>query len=125
VFAAAFGTRLNHKIPPHRHRQRVEGTPFPGMRLPPESVVATWPAPNFIDPEHRGPALTVVEFTILPLALIFLGLRLYVRACVLRSMGIDDWLMIAAAVSAAEVPWSFRTGNADLSFPAIRSAASA
>ncbi|KAK3937012.1 hypothetical protein QBC46DRAFT_268500 [Diplogelasinospora grovesii] len=68
------------------------------MRLPPESVVATWPAPNFIDPEHRGPALMVVDFTILPLALIFLGLRLYVRACVLRSMGIDDWLMIAAAV---------------------------
>jgi len=68
------------------------------MRFPPPSVIATWPPANHVNPENRGPALLIVEFTILPVALICLALRLYVRIFVVRRSGWDDWLMVGAAV---------------------------
>lgn len=68
------------------------------MRVPPPEVKATWPKPNYVNPETRGPALLIVELTILPLALIILILRLYVRTMLLKNSGWDDWLMVGAAV---------------------------
>jgi hypothetical protein len=41
----------------------------------------------------------IVEITVLTIALITLGLRLYVRFRIVRNSGWDDWLMIGAAVS--------------------------
>jgi len=69
------------------------------MRIPPKEIKATWPAPNFVDPETRGPDLIIVELTVLPLAALVLALRLYVRIGMLHKSGWDDWLMVAAAVS--------------------------
>ena len=69
------------------------------MRLPPPDVVASWPAPNYVDPETRGPALLITVLIIMPIALVTLACRLYVRMYLLRRAGWDDWLMIAAAVS--------------------------
>jgi hypothetical protein len=60
------------------------------MRFPPPEVVKTWPTPNYKNPENRGPTLMIVELIILPLALIALGLRLYVRFCVVRRSWWDD-----------------------------------
>ncbi|KAI1841827.1 hypothetical protein JX265_009436 [Neoarthrinium moseri] len=40
----------------------------------------------------------IVELTVLPLALICMGLRLYVRICMLKKSWWDDWLMAAATV---------------------------
>jgi len=77
------------------------------MRLPPPEVKATWPKPNYIDPETRGPALLIVELTVLPIALIVLVLRLYVRCIVLKNSGWDDWLMVCAAVCVPLLPRSF------------------
>jgi hypothetical protein len=68
------------------------------MRLPPPEVVATWPPPNYINPETRGPALIIVELITLPLATICLALRLYVRFKVLNTSHWDDWMMVGAAV---------------------------
>jgi hypothetical protein len=68
------------------------------MRFPPLSVIATWPAPNYVDPVTRGSALLIVELIFLPLALICVCLRLYVRIRMLRKVWWDDWLMAAAAV---------------------------
>lgn len=68
------------------------------MRVPPPEVKATWPAPNYVDPETRGPALLIVEVTILPIALVVLLLRLYVRCILLKNSGWDDWLMVVASV---------------------------
>ncbi|KAM0815737.1 hypothetical protein AB5N19_01536 [Seiridium cardinale] len=67
------------------------------MRFPPTDVIATWPHPNYENPVNRGPALMVIELTILPLALICLGLRLYVRIRMVRQTWWDDWLMVAGA----------------------------
>jgi hypothetical protein len=68
------------------------------MRLPPPEVLASWPTPNYINPETRGPALIIVELITLPIALICLGLRLYARIHVTGPTGWDDWIMVAAAV---------------------------
>jgi len=68
------------------------------MRFPPPSVVATWPPPNYVDPIKRGPALLIVELITLPLAVIFVSLRVYVRTQMLRKCWWDDWLMVGATV---------------------------
>lgn len=67
------------------------------MRFPPPSVLITWPPANHVNPENRGPTLMIVELTVLPLALITLALRLYVRFIVVKKIWWDDWLMVAAA----------------------------
>ncbi|KAH6640092.1 hypothetical protein BKA67DRAFT_486818, partial [Truncatella angustata] len=68
------------------------------MRFPPPEVIASWPRPNYKNPETRGPTLMIVELTILPLALICLALRLYVRMYMIKRSWWDDWLMVASAV---------------------------
>ncbi|KAF4973030.1 hypothetical protein FZEAL_9434 [Fusarium zealandicum] len=68
------------------------------MRNPPLEVVATWPTPNYDNPEHRGPALLIVELTIMSVAIITLLARLYVRMFKVNKSGLDDWLMLAAMV---------------------------
>jgi hypothetical protein len=40
----------------------------------------------------------IVELITLPLSLICLGLRLYVRVKLFGRIGLDDWLMVGAAV---------------------------
>lgn len=79
------------------------------MRQPPPEIRASWPAPNFTNPETRGPALVTVELLALSISSIFLGLRLYVRTRVVRSsLDWDDWLMIAGAV--CQSTYRFRVG---------------
>ncbi|KAL2206744.1 hypothetical protein CC79DRAFT_1292489 [Sarocladium strictum] len=68
------------------------------MRLPPPEVVEGWPAPNYDDPERRGPALLIVQLTILPIALTTLILRMYVRLAIVRRCKFDDWLMCVAMI---------------------------
>jgi hypothetical protein len=60
--------------------------------------MASWPPPNYVDPIQRGPALLAVELTILPLALLCVALRLWVRIRWLQRSWWDDWLMVVAAV---------------------------
>lgn len=74
------------------------------MRNPPLEVVATWPEPNYDNPEHRGPALLIVEITIMSLAIITLLARLYVRIFKVNKSGLDDWLMLLAMVITPLLP---------------------
>src|ERR1700733_9148056 len=69
------------------------------MRYPPLEVLASWPRPNYKNPITRGPALMIVELAILPIALICVTLRLWVRIRWLHKSWWDDWLMVVAAVS--------------------------
>jgi hypothetical protein len=68
------------------------------MRFPPPEVLKTFPKPNYVDPVTRGPALMIVELTLLPIALICVALRLWVRIGWLHRSWWDDWLMVAAMV---------------------------
>lgn len=49
--------------------------------------------------EDRGPQLEGVTITLAVLAVLAFSLRAYVRACMVRAFGWDDWLMAAATVS--------------------------
>ena len=69
-----------------------------GMRLPPASVVASWPAPKYTDPEVRGNALLIVNVIFQGLATIAVAGRLYSRY-IKQWFGIDDALIIMAYVS--------------------------
>jgi hypothetical protein len=68
------------------------------MRSAPPEVMATWPKPNYVDPITRGSALMVVELTLLPIAMIIVFLRLYVRIGWLKKSWWDDYLMVLAMV---------------------------
>jgi hypothetical protein len=67
------------------------------MRFPPADVLAAWPRPNYINPVTRGPAILIIELTILPLALLCVASRLWIRIRWLRKSWWDDWLMLVAA----------------------------
>ena len=68
------------------------------MRLPPAEIRAQWPEPNYVNPETRGPELLIVEFITLPLALLSLIVRFFVRIHMIGKVESDDWLMLAATV---------------------------
>ena len=68
------------------------------MRFPPPEVRAHWPKPNYVDPITRGPGLMIVELTLVPVALICVILRLWVRIGWLHKSWWDDYLMVAAMV---------------------------
>lgn len=68
------------------------------MRIPPIEVIAAWPRPNYKSPVNRGPGLLIIELVFLNLALLCLGLRMYVRMVKIRKTWWDDWLMVGAAV---------------------------
>jgi hypothetical protein len=68
------------------------------MRLPPPEVVAQWPKINLVNPETRGAGLMVIELTLLPIAMIVVFLRMWVRIVWLRKSWYDDYLMILAMV---------------------------
>ena len=67
------------------------------MRFPPPEVIASWPIPNYAHPVNRGLILLIVEFIILPISLICVGLRLYVSYFMVWKKRWDDRLMVAAA----------------------------
>jgi hypothetical protein len=83
------------------------------MRSAPPEVLKTWPKPNYIDPVTRGPGLMVVELTLLPLAMIIVFLRMWVRIAWLKKSWWDDYLMVVAMVGACCASAS-PSGNADL-----------
>ncbi|KAF2704640.1 hypothetical protein K504DRAFT_461392 [Pleomassaria siparia CBS 279.74] len=68
------------------------------MRFPPPEVLMTFPKPNYVDPVTRGPALIIVELTLLPIALICVALRLWIRIGWLHKSWWDDWLMVVAMI---------------------------
>lgn len=68
------------------------------MQLPPPSVMATWPKPNYEDPVTRGHGAIIVNVVCLSVALIVTLLRLYTRLRITCSPGLDDIFIVAALV---------------------------
>ncbi|KAK2865127.1 hypothetical protein FQN49_003887 [Arthroderma sp. PD_2] len=69
------------------------------MQLPPYSVIASWPIPNYENPpEVHGPAIIIMTAIFMPLMLGVIGIRVFTRIRILRSFGWDDIFIIAAAV---------------------------
>lgn len=69
------------------------------MRIPPLSVILTWPAPNYDDPPTRGNALLIVNIIFLVLVLVVVALRFYCRSVgVALRFGWDDAMIAIATV---------------------------
>ena len=69
-------------------------------RVPPPEVIAAWPAPNFTNPERRGPAKTILTVILWAVVTAILSLRLYTRRYISKHVGWDDLLVVAAFVPA-------------------------
>jgi hypothetical protein len=67
------------------------------MQATPEEK-ASWPAPNFDDPESCGEVLVALTALTLTLVLIFTGVRFYGKGILRQVLGLDDWIMLVAAV---------------------------
>jgi hypothetical protein len=71
---------------------------MPGGFHPPPSVIATWPAPNYVNPESKGNQLLVVSSVFAILAIAVVLARLWVRVKIQRNAGIDDLFIFLALV---------------------------
>ncbi len=69
------------------------------MRIPPASVWASWPTPDYTNPKAHGPCLLAVNITLLSLVTVAVVGRLYSRLFIKRWFGIDDAMIIPAFVS--------------------------
>jgi hypothetical protein len=68
------------------------------MKFMHPEVVATWPKPNYVNPERRGPELYIVNTIFFTMATIAVLIRLYTRLFVRKWFGLDDWLILFAWV---------------------------
>ncbi|EPS31055.1 hypothetical protein PDE_06009 [Penicillium oxalicum 114-2] len=68
------------------------------MKLPPPAIMASWPKPNYINPESRGHGVAYVNAIFTALAFAVVMLRMYTRAWITYSVGTDDWLIFAALI---------------------------
>lgn len=68
------------------------------MRLPSPEVIASWPKPNYVNPERHGNAVIIVAAVCFTLAFLVLLIRIYTRIHISRSFGLDDWLIVIAMV---------------------------
>jgi hypothetical protein len=57
-----------------------------------------WPLPNYVDPETRTSLVLGVEIPLTIVTIIFVACRFYSRTVIVRALGWDDWLMLAAVV---------------------------
>jgi hypothetical protein len=70
----------------------------PSMQPPPLSVIESWPAPNYINPETRGNANVILNIVLYSLLLFFIGLRIFTRTYLRSSFGADDVFILLALV---------------------------
>ncbi|KAI0458400.1 hypothetical protein F5B21DRAFT_500660 [Xylaria acuta] len=70
------------------------------MKIPPAEVIASWPKPDYIDPESRGPAGKIVGSILLGLVTVILAIRLYSRKRLTKGFGLDDMLICLAYIPA-------------------------
>lgn len=70
-----------------------------GMSLIPPEVIATWPAPNYINPIRHGPAAIVIGCMGAILSMFVLSLRYYTRLRISKNFGVDDILLGIGMVS--------------------------
>ncbi|OBT65039.1 hypothetical protein VE03_05252 [Pseudogymnoascus sp. 23342-1-I1] len=71
------------------------------MRSPPADVLASWPTPNYVNPERRGHASVVVQSILVALVTAIVVIRLYARIVITRAgVGLDDTVTIISWVFA-------------------------
>jgi hypothetical protein len=68
-------------------------------RFPTTAEFLSFPAPNYVDPVTRYTLALAVVIPMTVLVIGFISCRFYCRTVLVRTLGLDDWIMLAAAVS--------------------------
>jgi len=71
------------------------------MKIPPASVLAAWPRPNYANPTTRGLTNLIVISTLLGFVTVVLAVRIYTRIRISKGFGLDDVLIVLAYVRTA------------------------
>ncbi|KAI0443820.1 hypothetical protein F4803DRAFT_549745 [Xylaria telfairii] len=71
------------------------------MRIPPLEVIASWPRPNYINPESKAHEGKIIGSTALGLVTLILAIRLYSRKRLTNGFGLDDMFICLAYIPAA------------------------
>ena len=94
------------------------------LQTMPEGVIslaglpALLPAPAAATHETHGKGILVVACTLGPLTFGLVGARLWARVAIQRNAGLDDWLLLAAMVSAGrEYPAALYQNHPLIFFP--------
>ena len=68
------------------------------IEIPP-NIVAGWPAPNYTNPETKGPALPTIVILFYVLAVFALSVRLYDKFKISQQFFAEDYLIMLTMVS--------------------------
>ncbi|KAF1810284.1 hypothetical protein P152DRAFT_107089 [Eremomyces bilateralis CBS 781.70] len=86
------------------------------MSLAPPEVMATWPAPNYVNPSTMVPATLGSLLAGMVLMLMFVAARLYIRLNLAKGFGMDDYcimvgvLAIIGTTVLATIHWKYGAG---------------
>ena len=72
---------------------------MPGGIHPPPQVIASWPAPNYENPQTQGPALMAVTILLSAVGVFTVAARVYSRIVITKVPGLDDALAVGSLVS--------------------------
>jgi ABC-type uncharacterized transport system permease subunit len=68
-------------------------------RFPTAEEFASWPKPNYVDPDTRRPLALAIIIPMTVVVVTFISCRFYSRTVLNYTVGWDDWIMFSAAVS--------------------------
>lgn len=80
------------------YRKGCKVSTMPGGLSPPPEVYLSWPKPNYVDPPSRGNAVVVLNFVLLALCFIVVGLRSYARLLQANTFGLDDVFVLVGMI---------------------------
>jgi hypothetical protein len=68
------------------------------VRNVPLDVIATWPTPNYVNPEVRGNSVFIINGVFIATTIGMVFARFYTRIFISRWVGIDDLFILLALV---------------------------
>ena len=71
---------------------------MPGGLHPPPEVTASWPKPNYVDPERHDQALLIICFLFGALAFLAFLVRVLISFILYRKARLDEWILIIAMI---------------------------
>lgn len=74
-------------------------------------VIASWPTPNYVNPENRGPALVYVCIIFSTVGVILCTARVYSRLFITRAPGVDDLLIVCGLLASIALSVMVIIGN--------------
>jgi hypothetical protein len=77
-------------------------------KFPTPQEYAAFPPPNYVNPETKTAQVLGILIPMTVLVIVFISARIWSRTVIVFAVGLDDWLMVVAAVSLgyADMPTS-------------------